>query len=229
MNKSDLHEALATLYLRLIGYFTTGLILHSGEWGQALTEIDCLAIRLPHHAQPEREVKTADFLNPDNQEALIDILICEVKSCPDQLNFNAPIKSYTTALQAALRWAGAFTEDQVISVAKQFQPLLQDDVSADGTRSGVIEGSCRVRPLLCCPTCDNGATDRWCLTGDEIFCYINECFNPAEPRDSCSTRYNFQQWGYPLTPIVQFFKNSPGTQKSLDELYNHLDIQTAPV
>ncbi len=40
MTKSNFYEILTMLYLRLNGYFTTGLILHSPEWGQAETEID---------------------------------------------------------------------------------------------------------------------------------------------------------------------------------------------
>jgi len=32
--KSEVHEALAVLYLRLNGYFTTGLVVQSPKWGQ---------------------------------------------------------------------------------------------------------------------------------------------------------------------------------------------------
>lgn len=221
MRKSDVHEALAALYLRLNGYFTTGFIVHSPEWGEAHTEIDCLAIRHPHHEQPERELKTADFLNTG--EKMIDLLLCEVKSCPDQLSFNEPIRTDPEALRAALRWAGVFTKAQVISVANRFQPLLQDGVSAKEACAGVVEGSCRVRPLLCCPPYAEVSVDRWCLTGSKIFCFADQCFNPPKRRVSSSTRYNFQQWGYPFTPIVQYLKDPGGPkQKTLDGLYERL-------
>jgi hypothetical protein len=62
MRKSDVHEILTMLYLRLNGYFTTGLILHSPERGQARTDIDCLAVHHPYHRQSERGVGTSDFL-----------------------------------------------------------------------------------------------------------------------------------------------------------------------
>lgn len=45
MKQSDIDEALVTLYLRLNGYFTSGLVVHSPIHGQATTEVDCLAIR----------------------------------------------------------------------------------------------------------------------------------------------------------------------------------------
>lgn len=149
MRKSDVHEVLATLYLRLNGYFTTGLILHSPKWGQARTEIDCLAIRHPYHLQSERGVETSDFLCTHDGE--VDLILCEVKSDPTGLGFNRPVRTDPEALRAALRWAGLFTEDQVRSIVARLQPLLQDDVPLDAARTGVADGSCRVRPLLCCP------------------------------------------------------------------------------
>ena len=224
MRKSDVHEVLATLYLRLNGYFTTGLILHSNEWGQARTEIDCLAIRHPHHLQPERCVETAEFLR--TRQAEIDLILCEVKSSPDDLRFNDPIRTDVEAICAALRWSGLLEEEQVRSVAERLQPLLQGGVPAEVSRRGIVEGACRVRPLLCCPPCHESDPNRWCLTGSEIFRFVRQCFNPPTPRDSCSTRYNFQQWGYPFTPIVRVFKNEQGARPvALEDLYKCLEAE----
>lgn len=221
MRKSDVHEILAQLYLRLNGYFTTGLILHSPEWGQARTEIDCLAIRHPYHCQSERGVETSDFLCAHDGET--DLLLCEVKSEPEGLKFNRPVRTDLEALRAALRWAGIFTEEQVGSVADRLQPLLQDNAPLDAVRTGVVEGPCRVRPLLCCPPCSEAAPDKWCLLGAEIFRFADQCFNPPERRDSCSTRYNFQQWGYPFTPVVTYLKNyRMEGAVNLEGLYQHL-------
>ena len=207
MRKSDVHEVLAMLYLRLNGYFTTGLILHSPEWGQARTEIDCLAIRHPYHRQSERGVETSDFLC--TQVEKMDLILCEVKSDPEELRFNSPVRTDLEALRAALRWVGLFTEEQVGSIADRLQPLLQDDVPLDSVRRGVVEGRCRVRPLLCCPPCSKPDPDKWCLGGTEIFCFANQCFNPPERRDSCSTRYNFQN-------------NQIDDPMNLEGLYQHL-------
>lgn len=219
MRKSDIHEALAALYLRLNGYFTTGLILHSPEWGQTQTDIDCLAIRHLYHSQPERDLGTAKFLDDDAE--MTDLILCEVKSDPNQLCFNRPIRTDPEALRAMLRWVGIFNDREMESVVRRLQPLLQQDVVAETARAGVLEGGFRVRALLCCPTLFDTIDHRWCLTGDEIFDYAGRCFHPVEPRAFSSTRYNFQQWGYPFTPIVQWFKERPD-QLALEALYERL-------
>ncbi len=222
MRKPEIHEILAQLYLRLSGYFTTGLILHSDTWGQACTEIDCLAVRHRHHSQSEREVNSPDFL--DLRDDDIDIILCEVKSDPSQLNFNKPLKENLETLQAALRCSGVFSERQIDPVATQLQTLLQDNVSKKTAQAGIVDGTVRIRPLLCCPPATEIPGDKWCLLGTEIFRFANECFNPRERRESCSTRYNFQLWGHPFTPVVQYIKDPhiETCQKSLEGLYECL-------
>jgi hypothetical protein len=225
MRKADVHEALAALYLRLNGYFTTGLILHSPQWGQNQTDIDCLAIRHPHHSQAERDLGTAKFLDDDHAAAdVTDLILCEVKSDPNQLRFNKPIRTDPEALRAILRWAGIFNDKMIECVVHQLQPLLQEDVVAKTAQAGVLESGVRVRALLCCPAILYPVDGRWFLTGDEIFEYAGRCFNPAEPRASCSTRYNFGQWGYPFTPIVQWFKERPD-RLALEVLYERLGAE----
>lgn len=220
--KPEVHEALATLYLRLNGYFTTGLVLHSPDWGKSRTEVDCFAIRHPEHSQPERGVESSEFLAVRKGE--VDLIICEVKSRPEDLIFNEPLRTDLKALCALLRWAGIFSAEQVVSVANHLQPILQSGVAMEIARDGVVEGRCRVRPLLCCPPCSQGnCTDRWCLVGAEIFRFVDHCFNPPVKRDPCSTRYNFRQWGYALVPLVQYFKNlQGGATANLADLYVHL-------
>jgi hypothetical protein len=223
MTRSDVHEILAQLYLRLNGYFTTGLILHSPDWGNARTEIDCLAVRHPHHSQSDRCVETAEFLGTYGGDT--EIILCEVKSELGSLAFNRPVREDPQALRAALQWAGLLTEEEVDVAVKRFQPLLQSEVSLDVAKAGIIEGSCRIRGLLCCPPCSEGNVERWCLLGSEIFRFAGLCFNPSTPRESCSTRYNFQQWGYPFTPVVRYLKNGdPKAELTLEGLYAHLGI-----
>jgi len=122
-----------------------------------------------------------------------------------------------------LRWAGVFTEDKVCSVSDRLQPLFQEDVSLCDARDGVVEGQYRVRPLLCCPPVFKSSSNKWCLIGEEIFRYAHKCFNPREKRESCSTRYNFQQWGVPFTPVVTYLKdNHIKSISDLENLYRHL-------
>jgi len=220
--KSEIHEALVTLYLRLNGYFTTGLILHSPDWGENRTELDCLAVRHPNHHQPDRGLEASEFLSQGRNE--VDLLFCEVKSLPTELVFNKPLQTDVEAVRAILRWAGVFREDEVVAVAERLQPLLKEGVTIDTARNGIVENGCRVRALLCCPSCsDDSCIDRWCLVNSEIFGFIAKCFVPSEPRGACSTRYNFRQWGYAMSPLVQYFKNVPfGKAPNLADLYAHL-------
>ena len=151
------------------------------------------------------------------------MIICEVKSNPEQIAFNEPMRTNPEAIQALLRWAGIFDEKQVIAVADSLQPLLQDNVEIELSLCGVKEGDYRIRGLLCCPPAlGQICEDRWCLVGSEIFRFANQCFNPPKRRTTCSTRYNFQQWGYALAPIVEYFKDEEGNDPTLDGLYKHL-------
>lgn len=219
------HEALATLYLRLNGYFTTGLILHSREWGQNLTEVDSLAIRHPNHSQAERCVETSPFLAVRKGE--VDLIICEVKSCPQDMEFNASLREGPEGIRALLRWAGVFGEEKIESVADRLKPLLQPGVALEDVRNGVMEGQCRVRSLLCCPPCSEGdCANLWWLVGSELLRFVDLCFNPPAKRQTCSTRYNFELWGYALTPLVEYFKNAEksGRTPNLVDLYGHLEV-----
>jgi len=221
--KSEVHEALVVLYLRLNGYFTTGLVVQSPEWGKNRTEIDCLAIRHPNHDQPERELGPAPFLGL--REGEVDLLICEVKSVASELAFNERLKRDPEVVQSVLDWAGVFRRATVPSVVERLLPLLQDGVTANHAREGVSEAGVRVRGLLCGPPCGEvEVQDTWCLVGAEILRFANDCFNPAERRVGCSTRYNFQLWGSWLAPIVECIKSGGvGSDSSLDGLYWYLD------
>lgn len=80
MNKihpTDLPEVVTTLYLRLNGFFTSGLVLHSEVWGQDNGDVDCVAVWHPFHDQSEREVAPDPFLELGARR---ELLLCEVKS-----------------------------------------------------------------------------------------------------------------------------------------------------
>ncbi|RUU61050.1 hypothetical protein [Mesorhizobium sp. M2C.T.Ca.TU.002.02.1.1] len=218
MKQSDIDEALVALYLRLNGYFTSGLIVHSPIHGQATTEVDCLAIRLPHHAQPERVIEDDPFL--DAAPGMTDVLICEVKSDPDKLSFNKPMKSNADALAGILNWTGAFEASKVADVAGRLRSLFDEELPVDQARKGLVEGDVRIRALLCCPPMSEAPQDRWRLTAPTILNYAEACFRPGEARPTCSVRYSFLQWGYPMREIVRWLKDrDQAGPASLAELY----------
>jgi hypothetical protein len=78
MDKGKVQDLIVTLYLRLNGYFTSGLIVHHPDTGKNITDVDVLAVRFPWHAQPDREVGPAPELKCTPEQ--IDIIIGEVKS-----------------------------------------------------------------------------------------------------------------------------------------------------
>ena len=223
MKQGDVDEALAVLYLRLNGYFTSGLIIHSPQHGQATTDVDCVAIRMPNHKQTERVVGDAPFLAI--KPGLIDLIICEVKSDASNVAFNNPLKTNRQAVEALLEWCGVHSDGGIASVAERVLPLFADDAKIEQVVSGIVDEGVRVRGLLCCPTSAPGNCTRWLLDGVEILRYAEECFNPAEPRETCSVRYNFQQWSYPLSRIVTWLKDKKRqTPTTVDELYKHLEV-----
>jgi hypothetical protein len=223
--KPQVNEALVVLYLRLNGYFTTGLVVHAPEWGNTRTEIDCLAVRHVNHQQPNRKVGTSPFLEIIDDR--VDLLICEVKSVPQEVAFNDKLRSDPTVLEHVLEWAGVFANKEISHVRDELLPILGQGLDAKCAHIGVQTGGARVRGLLCClcpPDLDAHLPKGWCLNRSEIFQYANQCFNPAEKRDTCSTRYNFELWGSWLAPLVVYFKETfkRGETPSLDGLYKHL-------
>ncbi len=220
--KPEVNEALVALYLRLNGYFTTGLVVHAPEWGQNRTEIDCLAVRHPNHMEPERGVGPSPFLVL--RDGRVDLLICEVKSDPTEVAFNERLWTEPGVLEGVLQWAGVFGTQEVPRVANQLRPILKEGLDATRAQDGIVTNDVRARGLLCCPPATEAELPRgWCLRGSEILRYASECFNPPERRDTCSTRYNFHLWGSWLAPLVEYFKGlQPGAKPSLDKLYDYL-------
>lgn len=220
--KPKIHEALCVLYLRLNGYFTTGLVVHSPEWGNNYTEIDCLAVHHPNHIQPDRGIGPSPFLTLRDDR--IDLLICEVKSIPSEVAFNERLWSDPIVVERVLQWAGIISNNEIPRVVEQLRPILREGLNATYAQNGVLTTGIRVRGLLCCPAATEAELPHgWCLLGPEILRYANECFNPTVIRDTCSTRYNFNLWGSCLAPIVDYFKSlGSGTASSLEALYKHL-------
>jgi hypothetical protein len=213
MNKihpTDLPELITTLYLRLNGFFTSGLVLHSEVWGQDNGDVDCLAVWHPFHDQSEREVAPDPFLELGVRR---ELLLCEVKSSTAALSFNDRLRSAPRALDSALRWSGLIPSEQLKETVDRLLPLLQDGVSVDEVRAGVELDGVRIRALLCCPGCDSEPErPRWCIRGAAMLDYINRCLNPRAPREKCSTRYSFKLWGGFLAPLVEYVKSLPSDQ-----------------
>src|SRR5882724_7111951 len=119
MEPSDLREQLLRLYLRLNGFFTSGFIAHSHDPYKNIAEIDTVAVRFPHNSEPERGVEADQSL--ELSHSYIELAICEAKTEP---RFNKALYANIAAIEKLLRWAGMFTEDEVLELAPKVQKIL---------------------------------------------------------------------------------------------------------
>jgi len=220
---SKIQEQLVSLYLRLNGCFVTGFVVHSPVHGSNRTEIDALALRHPFSSEPERMIGPDPRL--DLSTSHTDLMICEVKSRGQKLQFNSPLKTQPDVLASVLRWCGLFKENDLRGLATALSGQLlagHPNVTAPPTVHG--PRNTRVRALMFSPErTSRRDSQRWFLTGPEIIEYVWRCLCPGSPRSSCATTYDFQVWG-DFEPIVRYFKTLNGKQPGgLQDIYAFLD------
>jgi hypothetical protein len=136
--KSLFQERLVGLFLRLNGYFQTGLISHSDNWGNAGTDVDRVGIRFLEHSQTERGIECSKKLKiPENS---IDIIIAEVKN--KQLSFNDTLKKeeYRASInwRQILTWVGLFKSDEIeLLIPKLIDLVKKDGLLSNNTFDGI--------------------------------------------------------------------------------------------
>ena len=216
-------EALTVLYLRLNGFMTSGLVLHSDVKGNTRGDVDCLAVRFPHHDQRERGVGPDKYLR---LSSITECLICEVKSSTTNISFNKPIREQDEAVDQLLRWLGFVEAKELSTVVPNVRQLLQDGVTAAVAQDGLTHRDVRIRAVFACPSCqfdENKQLDRWILYGDWMISYIRECLVADAPRQDCATKYSCDIWGSYLEPLVDYFKTLPKKEEpSLKGLTVHV-------
>ncbi len=227
--KSTIQEQLATLYLRLNGYFTTGYIIHSDE-KKIEGELDILAIRFPFHKQDDTEHNSSGFLELTGS---IDVIIAEVKSKGQSLQFNNCLKQQTNLvpLQKLLLWIGVLEDDKILDIATELNTLVQTQENSQlkTFRSTKIIttsfGNLTIRPILFSPERINiNNTDKF-VNWTEINDFIWLCLCPANTREKCGTRYDFTAWGQGFNQIIRAYKDRQKTQSkfnSIEELYEDI-------
>ncbi len=224
MTKAEAQEAFVTLYLRLNGYFTSGFIVHSEIPGENKTELDVLALRLPHNAEPVRGVDPAPEL--ETWDGGIDFIIGEVKSHGQRLQFNEALRKSRDSVATILQWWGHLTPDEVEQLTDPVVAILAPQPGAVKAPTVLCPRNARVRAVLFSP--EENARRRnqaWFIHGPPMFAFIWKCLRPATPRVACATAYDFGRWGRELEPIVGYFKDvgrqEPG---GLQELLDHLGV-----
>ena len=103
--RSDFQEPFCFSYLRLNGYFVSSFIVHSPERGKNITQVDALAVRHAFNREPNRVVRSSGFLKPKGT----DLLVCEVKSRGEPLQFNESFEKTTLQSKVLLNGPACLT------------------------------------------------------------------------------------------------------------------------
>lgn len=226
---SHIQEKLVKLYLRLNGYFTTGLIIHAPI--HVGTEMDCIAVRFPFHDQREREIGYCPRLKIPSSG--IDLVIAEVKA--KGMEFNNPMKEGHANAEInwsqLLRWVGLWTEEEVQGIIEALIQSVSNPI--DGRIAGykTIEaksqfGKVILRPILF--SIDNVHKDSLSedfINGQDILDYISVCLDPKSKRPECAVGYNLNLWGEEFESLVRLFKSSDKTS-TLETIYQNLNNST---
>lgn len=224
-----IQESLVTLYLRLNGYYTSGHIVHATPDNLAVrerTEIDVFGLRLPYSREPETGNSPSNYLHVEN--GIIDVIVGEVKSGKEPIQFNLGIRDAKN-MASALRRAGFTNNEEVLHRVARIlteqmipQPINQPDTRIEITLdpSEDILYPTRIRPVLFHlrhpePT----RTQAWFVGYQEIMNFIWLCLRTEFQPDGCQREYDYHLWGPITESIVDYFKSEnrhePGTSEEL--------------
>jgi hypothetical protein len=207
MDKSDLQELLAALYLRLNGYFSSGFIAHAPVGN--LTEIDILAVRFPNHEEPEREIEPCAHLQPPKD--CIDLLIAEVKGGKKNPNFNPNFYQRPKAIEKVLNRMGAFSKNEITDLVPQLSAAAEPGrwrKYHDFPVIPVQRWRAQLRLVLFAPDQKRDAKQvRPTIYGDDMLNFTWQCLHPESPRAGCAVDYNAELWGHQFNSLVAYFKD----------------------
>jgi hypothetical protein len=227
MEKSNLQEKLVSLYLRLNGYTTTGLILHSHEDGQVDGEIDIIGVRLPFHNQEDRIIQCSETL--EIPEKKIDIIIGEVKGGKAALQFNESLRTNQDRVRKLIKWIGIAEDSDVDKISVDLTVKIQNkNVQKPESFPEILHENYCLRPILFAPDRTNQRENQIkFINGNELITFCWNCFRPENRRESCETNYRaISNWGQSFEKLVGYFKNpDKDNSGNIRDLYNHFNIK----
>lgn len=226
MKLNDFQEILVRLFLRLNGYITTDLIIHSDVKGKNKTQIDVIGVRFPYHQQLDREVASSDYLQIPNET--IDIIIGEVKGKNVRINFNSSLYSEEQTIEKLLKWIGVLNDKEIDSVKSGLISCIRPKEVQTPNEFNILEFKTELgptvtfRPMLFAPDSESPAKNQIrFVPGKLMIDYIYDCLCPSQERNSCSVIYDYNGWGIMYSDIVKHFKeNNSGKPPNLVDLYN---------
>tara|TARA_R110002051_G_scaffold201693_1_gene268479 strand:+ start:14837 stop:15523 length:687 start_codon:yes stop_codon:yes gene_type:complete len=218
------YEYLTKLYLRLKGYVVSNLIIHSESQGNSKTEIDIIGIRMPYHLQEDRQVNFHDDLECSNSK--IEIIIADVKSTKqlNKVKFNKGLRQDGSSINKLIGWLGCYEEidNDLVEKFKNYINLhsLTNLNSYAQFEERTQIGYFNFKFTFFCPLLPswNGNGFKY-VNGVQMIDFIWECLNDKKKIDTCSRRYNLNNWNE-LEVYIKFFKESE-TKANLDDFINH--------
>lgn len=229
MNTQQLQEDLVKLYLRLNGYFTTGLVIHSQDYGKNLTEVDSLAVRFPFHNQDDRDIQCSSYLQIPTDR--IDIIIAEVKGGKEKIKHNTALIENKEAIKKVAKWIGVFDKDELNDIVDNlFEIFKPSDINTpENFKSLDIDsksGKYVIRPIVfSMDRLKPKPNQSRYVYGQLMLDYIWLCLRPEEIRDTCSTIYNLNMWGHSLLPLIKYFKDENKKEVgNMNDLYKHFKL-----
>lgn len=211
------YEQLASLYLRLNGFVSSNLIIHSDKKGSNKSELDHVAFRMPLHRQPDRNQPTSSYLElPDDR---IQIIIGDSKSTkhPSDVLFNKGLSDDDESIEKLLEWIGIFDiidEDLVHAIREKLSQRIGDDIDGYNRYNHETEfGRFQLTFLFFCPYLEAPESGQLkYIHGQEMLDYCWACLNKANKPSTCARTYSLTNWN-DLTRYVEYFKNikAPGS------------------
>lgn len=227
--KSQIQENICKLYLRLNGYFTNSLIIHSpGESKGNRTDIDLLGIRFPNHKQTDRGFDYDEKLEIDCK--CIELIIGEVKGQEEDLKFNKSIRQKypDEIIKKLFNWVGMFSDIKLESVIEDYRNLIQTkevynaEDRFDKTYS-INGGTVRLRPIIFGVDRDNLKPNQlWHITGKMMIDFFWRCFKEEIECRDCQLKYDYKLWGAEFEPIIRYFKELDVKPDKFNQLYEVL-------
>ena len=224
ISKSNLQESLVALYLRLNGYTTTGLILHSPNDEAVDGEIDIIGVRFSEHKQPDRIIECSNELEIPNDTRL-DIIIGEVKGGKNPLQFNESLRLHTDRVTKLFQWIGICQDEDLNNLATTFMATIQVNEIQKPDPFPIIKYSdISIRPILFAPDKTTQRNNQLkFISGTEMISFCWNCFRPENRRVTCETNYKaINNWGEQFERLVGYFKNRDKNSAGLiTDFYDH--------
>lgn len=225
--KSNLQESLVALYLRLNGYTTTGLILHSPKDEAVAGEIDIIAVRFSEHKQLDRIIECSSELEIPN-DTRIDIIVGEVKGGTYPLQFNESLRLHDERVTKLFQWIGICQDDDLNKLSKTFMSKIQvQEIQKPDPFPIIRYSDISIRPILFAPdrTVQRNNQIKF-ISGIELISFCWNCFRPEYRRVTCETNYRaINNWGEQFERLVGYFKNrDKNTAGVIDDLYDHFRV-----